>query len=234
MKHLLKTLGLFLLVMSFSGSIMSQNQDSLRNNAYPNCGTINYGNKVYHTVVIGTQCWMRENLNVGAWVDQSRIQKNDSGVIKKYCFANDFTQCDLYGGLYQWDMMMNFTTTAGATGICPEGWHIPTSDDLYKLIVSLGGNDIAGGKMKTTGERFWMRPNTGADNSSGFSAMPAGYFDPMSNHWQNCHLGAAFWTSTKVKDGSCVAMFLNFRTTSAELDETLRPEALSVRCIKNQ
>jgi uncharacterized protein (TIGR02145 family) len=204
-------------------------------NAFPNCGIINYAGKTYHTVVIGAQCWMRENLNVGSWIDQSRTQKkSDSGVVYKYCFSNDFTQCDLWGGLYQWDMLMNYTTAPGGRGICPEGWHVPTSDDLYKMIVFLGGNDVAGGKLKTTGSRYWKIPNTGADNSSGFTAMPAGYYDAMAQRPQNRYLQAAFWSSTKVKDGTCVAMFLNFRTSSAEMDETLRPEALSARCIKDQ
>jgi len=95
---------------------------------------------------------MKENLNIGKWLDQSQLQKpTDNGLIEKYCYGNDFVQCDVWGGLYQWDEMMLYSEVSGAQGICPDGWHIPTSQDWKNLIRFLGGNLEAGGKMKSTG-----------------------------------------------------------------------------------
>jgi uncharacterized protein (TIGR02145 family) len=110
------------------------------------CGLLTYEGQVYHTVMIGRQCWMSDNLNVGKWVDQSQIQKEgDNSVIEKYCFGNDFTQCDYWGGLYQWDELMGYTEISGAQGICPAGWHVPSSQDWKNLIRFLGMNTEAGG-----------------------------------------------------------------------------------------
>jgi len=97
---------------------------------------------------------------------------------------------DLYGNLYNWYVIYD------NRGICPEGWHIPTFSDWHTLIEFLGGEEIAGGKMKTTGtisewnsdvitSGLWRSPNEGADNFSGFSALPAGI--------RNGHTSAAFW-----------------------------------------
>ena len=94
------------------------------------CGLLDYGGQVYHTVKIGQQCWMSDNLNIGKWTDESQIQKEqDDGIIEKYCYGNNFTQCDYWGGLYQWNELMGYTQASGAQGICPAGWHVPSSQD---------------------------------------------------------------------------------------------------------
>ncbi|MBK7631804.1 MAG: hypothetical protein IPJ23_14080 [Ignavibacteriales bacterium] len=89
------------------------------------CGQdIIYEGKTYGTVLIGTQCWMKENLNVGTMIQGNSNQSNN-GVKEKYCYNNDTANCSIYGGLYQWNEAMQYVTTEGARGICPEGW-IPT------------------------------------------------------------------------------------------------------------
>ncbi len=88
-----------------------------------------YGGQVYHTVEIGTQCWMKENLNVGTMIDTSIVASNN-GVIEKYCYKND---CNLYGGYYTYGEAMNYQTTEGSQGICPFGWHIPSYSELGNL-----------------------------------------------------------------------------------------------------
>jgi len=166
MKTLLQLIISFnLMLICLPFSLSSQNQPSLKSAGVtaimPNtvrkpdsgtCGTMTYGGLLYHSVVIGSQCWMKENLNIGKWLDQSQLQKpTDNGLIEKYCYGNDFVQCDVWGGLYQWDEMMLYSEVSGAQGICPDGWHIPTSQDWKNLIRFLGGNLEAGGKMKSTG-----------------------------------------------------------------------------------
>lgn len=203
-------------------------------NSYPSCGNLEYGGITYHTVRIGTQCWMRENLNVGKWVDVAVQQKqSNDGNIEKYCYGNDFVQCDLWGGLYTWDEMMYYTQASGAQGICPAGWHIPTAQDLKTLIGFLGGEDMAGGKMKSTGSRDWQIPNVGASNSSGFTAFPGGYYDQMASRWYDQHRAGYFWTSEMMSSGTAEAMTMSFRNTVVSRYEEYKPSALSVRCIRN-
>ena len=135
-------------------------------------------NQTYTTLQIGTQCWMAENLNIGTLINSNNDQTNNS-IIEKYCYDNSTTNCSTYGGLYQWDEMMQYKTTEGVQGICPVNWHIPTDAEWTGLTDFLGGESVAGGKMKTTGTieagtGLWLSPNTGATNSSGFAALPGG------------------------------------------------------------
>jgi uncharacterized protein (TIGR02145 family) len=75
----------------------------------------------YSTVLIGTQCWMAENLNIGTMLTGSGNQ-TDNNTIEKYCYHDSTSYCDTYGGLYQWNQMMQYDTIAGTQGICPSGW----------------------------------------------------------------------------------------------------------------
>jgi len=133
----------------------------------------------YSTVQIGDQCWMAENLNIGTLIDGT-VEMTDNGAIEKYCYDNSESNCDIYGGLYQWNEMMQYTTIEGVQGICPDGWHLPSDEEWTILSDYLGGENIAGGKMKTTGTiqigtGLWNSPNTGATNSSGFSGLPGSH-----------------------------------------------------------
>ncbi len=133
---------------------------------------------IYKIVQIGDQCWMKENLKVGAMVNGSGEQTNN-GIIEKYCYDNDPGNCDVYGGLYQWDEIMQYSTAPTVQGICMNGWHLPTDDEWTTIINYLSDWEVAGGKMKTTGTfeqetGLWHTPNTGATNESGFSSLPGG------------------------------------------------------------
>ena len=107
-------------------------------------------NNSYSIVQIGTQVWMAENMNVGVRVGSSQLQTNN-GIIEKYCYNDSTENCTKYGGLYQWDEMMQYVTTQGSQGICPAGWHLPTDEEWTTLTTYLGNEDVAGGKMKSTG-----------------------------------------------------------------------------------
>ncbi|MBN1340443.1 MAG: PKD domain-containing protein [Bacteroidales bacterium] len=147
--------------------------------------------KVYGTVLIGSRCWMSENLNIGTMINGSSNQSNNS-IIEKYCYANNTAHCDEYGGLYQWDEMMQYISTPGTQGICPPDWHIPTDIEWKKLEGAADsqysypdpewdqtgwrGYD-AGGNLKETGTDHWDNPNTGATNLTTFTALPGGFRD---------------------------------------------------------
>lgn len=95
------------------------------------CGeSLFYGNQTYHTVAVGVQCWMKENLNIGI----NSITQTNNGIIEKKCYKpeND-TLCAFDGSLYSWDEMMNWTTSPGGQGICPNGFHVPTDTEYMVL-----------------------------------------------------------------------------------------------------
>ena len=94
--------------------------------------TVLYEGIIYNTVLIGTQCWLRENLNVGIRIDGIQ-NASDNGVIEKYCYDDNPTNCTTYGGLYQWNEAMQYVSTEGTQGICPPGWHIPRLSEFQNI-----------------------------------------------------------------------------------------------------
>lgn len=98
----------------------------------PGMPTITYGGQVYNTVLIGEQCWLKENLNTGIMIYDNQIPQNN-GEIEKWCYNDDPENCEVYGGLYNWDEAMQYDTVSGSQGICPSGWHIPT-DEEYMIL----------------------------------------------------------------------------------------------------
>jgi uncharacterized protein (TIGR02145 family) len=166
--------------------------------------------KTYNTVQIGTKCWMKENLNIGILVNAANDQTNNA-IIEKYCQNNNEGNCNIYGGLYQWNEMMNYTSSSnsnpsGRQGICPAGWHIPSDAEWCQMdtyldatvicsLTGMLGTDI-GGKLKETGTAHWSLPNVGATNSSGFTALPGGN-RANGGFFLDLTYGGAFWQSTE-------------------------------------
>jgi len=164
----------------------------------PTCGqpiTDVRDGKIYNTVLIGAQCWMAQNLNIGTKINSS-WEQTDNQVIEKYCYNDLESNCDIYGGLYQWNEAMQYVTTAGVQGICPAGWHLPTDAEWTVLTTFLGGESVAGGEMKETGTTHWSSPNTGATNSSGFTALPGGYRN-YDGTFGDLTYYAYFWSSSE-------------------------------------
>jgi uncharacterized protein (TIGR02145 family) len=105
-----------------------------------NCDSIYHEGTVYSTIQIDTLCWMNENLNVGQ-VIEGNVAQSDNGIIEKYCYQNVAANCDDHGGLYQWNEILNHTSTSTMTkGLCPEGWHVANTSDWANLL----GNYSAG------------------------------------------------------------------------------------------
>jgi uncharacterized protein (TIGR02145 family) len=163
------------------------------------CGdtmTDNRDGQKYATVQIGTQCWMQKNMNIGTLVD-SLTWHSDNDTLEKYCYHNDPAYCNVYGGLYFWEEAMQYNITPGSQGICPTNYHIPTNNEWQVLSTFLGGELVAGGKMKEAGFTHWSSPNTNATNESGFTALPAG--DLIGNppaYFSSLSFGTTFWSSS--------------------------------------
>jgi uncharacterized protein (TIGR02145 family) len=197
----------------------------------PGIPTVSYGGQWYNTVLINDQCWLKENLNIGNMISSTQAQSNNGG-IEKYCYDNIETNCDIYGGMYQWNEMMQYVTTEGAQGICPPGWHIPSDGDWTALINHLGGTYVAGGKMKETGTAHWNAPNTGATNSSNFTALPGGKYENNGNYI-NIGRRGSFWSSTAYSSSEANNILLYYNYTDALLYRYLKDDGLAVRCLKD-
>lgn len=204
----------------------------------PTCGTpitdVRDG-KIYSTVQIGTQCWMSQNLNIGTMINNYQYQE-DNAVFEKYCYNNLESNCDVYGGLYQWSEMMQFSMTPGAQGICPAGWHLPTDEELTTLTTYLGGFGVAGGLMKETGTAHWISPNTGATNESGFTLLPGGYRG-YQGQWGALGTRGCLWSSTfnSPPDYDCSWNYDCYNNND-DVDRqggAMLVNGFSVRCVKN-
>ncbi len=203
---------------------------------------------VYAAVKIGNQCWMAENLNIGARVD-GVIEQTDNGTIEKYCYDDNTANCIVYGGLYYWGEMMQYVTPQGSQGICPAGWHVPT-DAEWKILEGVVDSQFgvgdpewdktdwrgfdAGNNLRETGVSHWDPPNSGATNSSGFTALPGG-----SRFTTGTFIGMGmyghFWSSTESATSYAWARDLNYNSSGSNRYNYnhFQTLGLSVRCIKN-
>jgi uncharacterized protein (TIGR02145 family) len=193
----------------------------------PGIPTVTYAGQTYNTVQIGTQCWFKENLNVGKRINVSQDQTNND-TVEKYCFNNLESNCDVYGGLYLWNEMMQFSTTPGVQGICPTGWHLPTDAEWTTLTNYLGGISVAGGKMKETGTAHWLSPNTGATNSSEFTALPGGF---RLGNFGNLTYNADFWSSTEGSSTSAWNRDLSYNHENVVRTNYNKTYGFSARCV---
>jgi len=173
----------------------------------PGMPTVTYEGQVYNTIQVFSQCWLKENLNVGTMIEGIEDMTNNN-IIEKYCYYDMELICNSYGGLYQWDEIMQYTNQEGIQGICPPDWHIPTDEDLKVLEGAVdsqygigdqiwdidGDNGLdAGTNLKTTSG--WNDGGNGTD-LFGYSGMPSGFRDTNIGNFMeegdNCFL----WTST--------------------------------------
>lgn len=188
------------------------------------CGTstVQYSGIAYNTIQIGNQCWFKENLNCGTMMSASLAQSNNS-VIEKYCYDNNESNCSKYGGLYQWNEAMQYATSEGAKGICPSGWHLPTSAELVVLAASVQDD---GNSLKASGQGAGDGLGT---NASGFSALLSGYSYTNGTAYGLGSFGY-FLSSTN----SPIGIVLDSGTKNINtINSNLKDMGFSVRCIKD-
>ena len=188
---------------------------------------------VYHTVTIGTQVWLVENLKVTKYRNGDpipNITDNTSWynlTTGAYCnFANDTSYTNTYGVLYNWYAVNDNRK------IAPTGWHVPTDAEWKTLATYLGGENVAGGKLKETGTTHWNSPNTEATNETGFTALPGGcrYY-----HGSWGYVGDyGFWWSTTERDASSIwrwSMYYHGGILRRDIDT--KDLGFSVRCVRD-
>jgi len=181
--------------------------------------------QTYQTVTLGDQTWLAQDLNYET--------DNNS-----WCYQDKSENCDNYGRLYTWEEALT---------ACPAGWHLASDEEWSTLVKYLDPkadpnnvlieSKIAGGMLKATGTKedgtgLWRRPNAGATNVSGFSAVPGGirfptgFFNQMGNQ-------VTFWTSTEFNANSAWFRYLDYGVDDVDRDNTVitKAYAVSVRCI---
>ena len=189
----------------------------------------------YKTVTIGTQTWMAENLKVSKYNDGTTIpnisdntqwQNSTTGAWSYY--NNDVTNNAKYGKLYNWYAVSK--TSNGNKNVCPTGWHVPTDAEWSVLTDYLGGESVAGGKMKEVGTTSWNSPNTDATNTSLFSALPGGGRSYGGDY--GVIGGYGYWWSYTEKDTSSAwYRYLGGTGGFADRNSYNKRNGLSVRCL---
>lgn len=190
-------------------------------------------------VTIGNQVWMTKNLNVAKFRNGDVIPY--AGTQKEWDLADENEQpawcyydMNIYGKLYNWYAVND------PRGLAPEGWKVPSSEDWITLIDYLGGESVAGGKMKTTGTKYWKgwekedknmeSRNTDATNESGFFGLPGGI--GLGNYFQSIGRDANWWSSTEFDRTNAIVVSINHLGAYIWKGNTRKKEGMSVRCIR--
>jgi len=186
----------------------------------------------YPNISIGGKIWMQENSSVKNFKNGDPIPYVSWGptwaTLKTpaWCYYNNDPASEaIYGLLYNWYALND------PRGFAPEGWHVATDTEWKDLITFLGGNTVAGGKLKSVSP-LWNAPNTGATNSSGFSALPAG---SRGNGGTYVNLGrsTAWWTANQYGPNGSWSYYAGHNTSSVTRGGASKQDGYSVRCVKD-
>ena len=183
----------------------------------------------YKTIEIGTQIWMAENLATTRFNDGTEISlatSNTSWFLATeaaYSWYNNVTIS--YGALYNW-----YAVNTGK--LCPSGWHVSSDEDWTTLAAFLGGSAASGAKLKEAGTIHWQAPNSGADNSSGFTALPGGYRYYNGAYNALTRYGY-WWTSTESSSANAYGRDLYYGYNDLDRISSDKRSGASVRCIKD-
>ena len=184
----------------------------------------------YNTVRIGNQCWCKENLKtthynngeqIPTGLDAAQWITTDQGAVAVY--DDDPVNEAIYGLLYNW-----YAVDDGR-GICPNGWHVPTDAEWTVLTNYLGGENIAGGKMKTT--TLWNAPNTGATNESGCSGLPGGNRDIDDGYFNYLGRTGYWWSASERFAESAWERHLEYNKAGINRSSPGKSNGFCVRCI---
>jgi len=201
----------------------------------PNKGTVkDVEGNTYPTIKIDDQWWMAENLTTtkfrggddipnvtgqGEWANLQDAAYCNSG--------NDPVIAEDYGRLYNWHAVTD------GRKICPEGWHVSNDDDWSTLIDFLGGNQVAGGKLKQTGNEYWNNPNSDATNESGFSALPGGVRNANTGDFAGMGSTGSWWSASAQNADNGYAWGLTTINGAIAHYNLNKKSGLSVRCVKD-
>jgi uncharacterized protein (TIGR02145 family) len=189
--------------------------------------------QTYKTVQIGNQIWMAENLKATKFHDGEPIPVGTTKFYwstcsnPAYCWYNndEATYKNTYGALYNWH-------TVNSGKLCPKGWHVPSLNEWNALGTYLGGNSIAGSKLKELGYSHWASPNKNATNASNFTGLPGSSRDPKGQWGEGVGTLGAWWSSTESDPENAHQIYLTNDSEALRNSNPDKKTGLSVRCIK--
>jgi uncharacterized protein (TIGR02145 family) len=170
----------------------------------------------YKTVRIGIQTWMAQNLKTTRYSDGTAIPL----VTDENAWA-----ALTYGALYNGYAIMT-------DKLCPEGWHVPSNAEWGTLVDYLGGEGMAGNRLKEVGANYWVGPNTLATNESGFTALPGG-FRYQDGLFHDFGFGGYWWTSTEQTASRLYFRHLYYEDFKVFTFPNLKKNGFSVRCLRD-
>ena len=235
-----------------STSILIRNTSICPSSCYGITKVIDIDGNTYDTVSISTQCWMKEDLKTSRYKDGTAIPNVTDNTTwanlssGAYCnYNNDSNNANTYGFLYNWFAVND------SRKLCPLGWHVPSHDEWTTLeralcssgscvtdfpydIITLGfrGTD-EGGKLKETGITLWFSPNTGATNSSGFTALPNGSRYLSAGLFVSLGTNGNWWSSTEYNGSQAWFRTLLYNTSNIYRFTYVKGYGFSVRCLKD-
>ena len=199
----------------------------------------------YPTVTICTQVWTTKNLDVTAYSDGTVIpQVTDPTAWANlttgaWCYYNNSSSNGAtYGKLYNWYAVAGIYDASSLSNptlrkkLAPMGWHVPTDTEWTILITCLGGEPVAGGKMKETGTAHWNSPNQDATNSSGFTGLPGGYRD-SNGAFSNVGGNGGWWSSSENDTTGAWLRYLYYGGGNANRADYNKAYGFSVRCLRD-
>jgi uncharacterized protein (TIGR02145 family) len=202
----------------------------------PGTPTVDYGGKTYNTVQIGSQCWLKENLNIGTSII-GKLEQTNNNLIEKYCYNDDSANCTIYGGLYEWAEAVQYqngttdttyphpTIKGNVQGICPTGWHVPADSEFTILSSTLSGD---GNAVKAVGQGT---PPGAGTNTSGFSALLAG--TRYNGNFYALATVAYIWSSTAPDSITAYYMRLYYIEGGIYDYAVTKKQGNNVRCLKD-
>jgi len=189
---------------------------------------------VYNTVTIGTQLWMKGNLRTTRYSNGDLIGTTTPATLDisgettpkyQWTYDGDENNVAAYGRLYTW-----YAVTDNRN-ICPTGWHVPTDEEWTTLTTYLGGESIAGGKLKEAGTSHWFSENVGATNESGFTALPGGTH--KIDTFYNIRDTGFWWSSTEGSATQAYNRFINYYGNYIGRYNSTKQNGSAVRCLKD-
>jgi uncharacterized protein (TIGR02145 family)/uncharacterized repeat protein (TIGR02543 family) len=193
-----------------------------------------YDGNIYTAVKIGTQTWMRENLKTSHYNDGGEIPLETDNSLwtsgtPKYCWYNNDEAGNkaTNGALYNWHAV-------NTRLLAPIGWHVPTDAEWSTLSAYLGGDAVAGGKLKEAGTTHWATPNTGATDDFGFTALGSGCRSENGSFIMQLNWGF-FWSATGMDNDTFKARYctLLYNTSNLTIEDYYKTCGFSVRLIKD-
>lgn len=200
-------------------------------------GVVDVDGNQYKTVIIGGQEWMSENLRVARYNNGDIIPYVINDAPDKWYFWNT-PGYGIYNNNLALDVVFgkfyNGFTIADSRNVCPIGWKVPSSDEWTSLINLLGGQNLAGGKLKSSDADKWRQPNVGATNLSGFNAF-AGGICFYNGNYINSGDQASFWTSSLffAGDFEMIGLLATDEKVIRSIPSENKKHGLNIRCIKN-